>query len=91
MLRSERVDASAAGYSATIVLTSKAGTHTFTARDRLWVSGRSQPAIEVRPGDLVAFLGRILAVQFVANDSTPDAEKTAQQGDPGAQLTSVAA
>lgn len=91
MLRSELADGSAASYSVTIVLTSKAGIHTFTPRDRLWVSGRSQPAIEVRPGDLVAFLGRILAVQFLADDCLPGVEKTAQQGDPAAQLTSVAA
>ena len=89
MPRTERFGAATPSPSASIVITSKAGTHRFTVRDRLWVSGISLPVTEVRPGDLVAFLGRILAVQFEMEDSPPCLEKTAPQSD--AAATSVAA
>ena len=48
------------------------GTHRFTDRDRLWVRGttksESRPAAELRAGDLVAFLGRLVAVRIVQGD-----------------------
>jgi len=53
--------------SITVAVTTKAGTHTFTTRDRLWVMGseasESRPVTEVHAGDLVAFLGRVLYVR----------------------------
>jgi hypothetical protein len=49
-----------------------AGTHIFSPRDRLWVrcaaKPEPRPVTELRPGDLVAFLGRVVAVRSVTDD-----------------------
>jgi hypothetical protein len=56
-----------------IALTTKAGIHVFTRRDRLWVEGKSRPVTDVCPGDLVAFLGRVLSVHRVSETALPEA------------------
>jgi hypothetical protein len=80
--------------SVAVGLTTKAGTYSFTTRDRLWVQGdtgrESRPVTEVRPGDLVAFLGRVLSVRFVTEGSGLAGEKAAQEGD-SQTLPSIAA
>ena len=79
---------------AVVALTTRAGTHTFTGRDRLWVQGpstrESRPATEVRPGDLVAFLGRVLSARLMTEEGPKDAQAAAQD-ERSADLGSVAA
>jgi hypothetical protein len=84
---SEPVKATAANHGTAVVLTTRAGTHSFAPRDRLWVSGVSRPVAEVRPGDLVAFLGRVLAVRLVTEMPVADV----RDGGVQMQLPSIAA
>ncbi len=92
--RDARLPAGAVGPA--VAVTTKAGTHIFAARDRLWISAdvsASQPraVTDVRAGDLVAFLGRVLAVQRVTRGSIPVAERPTPEADPGAPSSSVEA
>src|SRR5437764_8512248 len=60
-----------------VALTTKTGTHTFRSFDRLWVQGEPRPVNTLHPGDLVAFLGRVLSVRLVTESPMLDAEQTA--------------
>jgi hypothetical protein len=89
MAQAEAVARTEAG--AAVLLTTRGGTHTFMPYDRLWVSGVSRPVTEWRPGDLVAFLGRVVAVRFAARGALPDATRPSQDADSHARLPSMAA
>ncbi len=91
MAQSEPLTTESAESCAAVLLTTRSGTHTFMPHDRLWVSGVSRPVTELRPGDLVAFLGRVLAVRVAAKESVPDAPRRAQDADSGQPLPSLAA
>ncbi len=64
--------AAATTNDAVITLATRGGTHTFAARDRLRVQDAStrewRAASEIRPGDLIAFLGRVLSVRVMTDE-----------------------
>jgi hypothetical protein len=92
---SEDTNATTANTTAAVALTTRAGTHIFTPRDRLWVldgsDSISRPVVELRPGDLIAFLGRVKAVRLVANGTARNTETAAPQNDSAAHVPSIAA
>ena len=58
-----------------IEIIARGGTATFREYDRLLIDGKSKPAPEVEPGDVVAGLGRVVAVRELVPGSAMNRQR----------------